>query len=267
LVTVPHDANGDEVWRWRDRAAQWLAFPLGRYLDYGCGRGELIEAVSASATEAHGVDVDHAKIAEASKRNPAASFSVVGLDGRTDFPDDHFDTISIVEVIEHVPDERATLTELHRMLKPGGRLLLTTPHRGWLTFLDVGNFKFLMPRLHRFLHLHVLRDPAYFAHRFERTEAIGLIGDISVTTGRRPWHRHYRLRDIADHCPVGLSIERHGVYFPAMRAFMLLDTLLRVATKGRFDRMPWPFSRLERQLSRMASPIGDQLVVLMRKTA
>jgi len=273
-VTVPHDSNAsadgaqtNDVWRWRDRAAQWLAFPLGRYLDYGCGRGELIETVSASATEAHGVDVDDAKIAAASKRNASASFSVVGLDGLTAYCDAYFDTISIVEVIEHVPDERAALAELHRILKPGGRLLLTTPHRGLLTFLDVGNFKFVMPRLHRFLHVRILRDPTYFATRFERTEAIGLIGDISVSSGRKPWHRHYRLRDIAGHCPAGLTIERHGVYFPAMRAFMLVSAAIKVVTAGRLARIPWPFSALERRLSRISSTTGDQLVVLMQKTA
>jgi len=43
------------------------------------------------------------------------------------FADGRFDTVVSFEVLEHVPDSRVTLTELHRVLKPGGVLILTTP--------------------------------------------------------------------------------------------------------------------------------------------
>ncbi|MFQ5495622.1 MAG: class I SAM-dependent methyltransferase, partial [Phycisphaerae bacterium] len=92
------------------------------------------------------------------------------MDGRTPYPDGHFDSIAITEVIEHVPDEAATLAELDRILKRGGVLVLTTPHRGWLTFLDPGNLKFMFPRLHRFVHLRLIRNRAYFDQRFTRAE-------------------------------------------------------------------------------------------------
>lgn len=46
---------------------------------------------------------------------------------RLTFPDDHFDQILSFDVLEHIPDYRAALAECHRVLKPGGRLLLSVP--------------------------------------------------------------------------------------------------------------------------------------------
>lgn len=58
----------------------------------------------------------------------------------------------------------------------------------------------------------------------------------------------------------------HRVYFPAMRAFWLLKGVLRVLTRGRLTRLPWPFDALERTLSRCESRTGDQLVMLFRRS-
>lgn len=196
------------VRRWHGLADQWLTFPLGRLLEYGCGPCTLMARVADRCAECHGVDVDAERIEAAKKTHPEFTLSTIGMDGRTEYPDNHFDTIVLIEVIEHVPDERTTLTEIGRILKPGGRLLLTTPHRGLLTFLDTGNFKFVFPRLHRFIHVHIRRQRSYYNDRFARTDERGLIGDISQGASRRPWHRHYHARDIIDACPPDLACER-----------------------------------------------------------
>jgi len=47
---------------------------------------------------------------------------------RLDFPDGVFDTVTAIEVIEHVVELCAVLDEVHRVLKPGGWLLITTPN-------------------------------------------------------------------------------------------------------------------------------------------
>src|SRR3954447_9514317 len=44
------------------------------------------------------------------------------------FPDNEFDSVVANHVIEHVPDVMAFVTELHRVVKPGGRIRLLTPH-------------------------------------------------------------------------------------------------------------------------------------------
>ena len=51
------------------------------------------------------------------------------LDGRTlPFPDASFDRVVVVDMLEHVPDEQAFARELARVTKPGGRLVINTPH-------------------------------------------------------------------------------------------------------------------------------------------
>ncbi|MBU0718104.1 MAG: class I SAM-dependent methyltransferase, partial [Planctomycetes bacterium] len=233
---------------------------------YGCGACGLLAAVGDRCEECHGVDVDENRIEKARELYPEFKLSVIDPAGKTDYPDSYFDTIAIVEVIEHVLDEKKTLTELARILKPGGTLLLTTPHRGWLTFLDVGNFKFVFPRLHRFVHLKIAGQSARYNERFVRAARKGLIGDISVSPGRRPWHRHYKPEQILAACPPSLLLQKYAVYFPGLRAMMGLTVVLRVVCRGRIRQLPRPLAALERRLSRISSRTGDQLIMLFSKS-
>lgn len=224
-----------------------------------------MEIVRDRCTECHGVEVDPDEVKRAAQRNSDADIRTIELDGKTDYPDGHFDSIAILEVIEHVPDERTTLTELARLLRPGGTLMLTTPHRGLLTFLDPGNYKFIFPRLHRFVHLKVLRQPGYYKDRFERSAELGMVGDITADQNRKPWHRHYKPEQIEALCPPSLRLVDHGVYCPAMRAFWTLRIGLRIMTGGVLRRLPPPLRWLEKRLSLVESRTGDQLVMLFEK--
>lgn len=49
-------------------------------------------------------------------------------EGRLPFPDAAFDAVVVVDMLEHVPDDRAFLADLGRVLRPGGRLVVNTPH-------------------------------------------------------------------------------------------------------------------------------------------
>ena len=52
------------------------------------------------------------------------------VDGdRLPFVDAEFDCVAVVDMIEHVPDDRAFVAELARVTRPGGRLVVNTPHR------------------------------------------------------------------------------------------------------------------------------------------
>lgn len=254
----------DRALNWHDYTDAWLHFDLGRVLDIGCGRGVLLRRLADRASELWGVDIDEERVAQ-TRRADEIQTRLLKPGQPLPFDDESFDTVTITEVIEHVPDERSVLAECARVLVPGGKLLLTTPHRGLLTFLDPGNFKFMAPGLHRFIHRTVLRQPEYYEQRFgeSRRKEKGMVADFSVD--QEGWHRHYRYAEIARLTPADLELLAHAVYFPAFRGLWAVMLGLRVLTRGRVQDLPWPFSWMYRRLSRVRSGLGDQLVMLFVK--
>lgn len=104
-------------------------------LDIGCGAGEFSAALAAAGATPIAVDVAHEALRRARERNR-------GLDTRLWAPgqplpldDNAVDAVWAGEVIEHVADVAPWLSELRRVLRPRGTLLLTTPHHGPGTLL------------------------------------------------------------------------------------------------------------------------------------
>jgi SAM-dependent methyltransferase len=95
-----------------------------RVLDAGCGSGRTLEELSRYG-EVHGVELSP-EAAEVARARGAGEVVVGRLEELT-WQDGTFDLITCLDVIEHTPDDRATLRELRRVSKPGGWLLLTVP--------------------------------------------------------------------------------------------------------------------------------------------
>jgi SAM-dependent methyltransferase len=92
----------------------------GRILDVGCG--EKPYANLFAATEYIGIDI------EQSGHDHTRSNIDVFYDGlNIPFEDNSFDSIVCFEVLEHVFEPDKIVQEMHRVLKPGGKVLLTTP--------------------------------------------------------------------------------------------------------------------------------------------
>jgi ubiquinone/menaquinone biosynthesis C-methylase UbiE len=99
-------------------------------LDVGCGAGEFSAALAEAGAQPIAVDVAREALRRASERVP-------GLDARLWEPgeplpagDASVDAVWAGEVVEHVADVAPWLSELRRVLKPRGTLLVTTPHHG-----------------------------------------------------------------------------------------------------------------------------------------
>jgi len=97
---------------------------VGRLLDAGCGLGFVVSSLSAG--KRYGIDDKPLLVAAAKKMNPEVEYSVQDI-AKTSFAGGFFDTVLCLDVIEHTTKQRATLSELSRILAPGGRLLLSTP--------------------------------------------------------------------------------------------------------------------------------------------
>ncbi len=101
---------------------------LARILEEGCGVGMYVQALLPYADEVHGFDVEADYLIEAAQDVPAAHLQL-GVGERLPYPDNSFDLILNHEVIEHVQDDRATASEMVRVLRPGGRIVLFAPNR------------------------------------------------------------------------------------------------------------------------------------------
>lgn len=96
----------------------------GNWLDAACGEGQLSETI-CNSIELHGVDIDLLRLGRAVNRNYAGIWCASITD--LPFVDGSFDGITSIETLEHIEDINSALKELHRCLKPGGRLILSMP--------------------------------------------------------------------------------------------------------------------------------------------
>ena len=96
-----------------------------RLLDLGCGDGRLTMELDAGTLVA--ADVSRVALERARKRLPQAQLAELEPDAPLPFEDGAFDLVLCAETIEHVRDLQLLLSEVRRVLRPGGTLALTTP--------------------------------------------------------------------------------------------------------------------------------------------
>ncbi|MCW3009974.1 MAG: type 11 methyltransferase [Solirubrobacterales bacterium] len=115
-------------------------------LDIGCGEGAVLGGLP-TVEKRVGVDMDAELIANAERFVTGCTFLVVD-GGALPFADSSFEAVVLSEVLEHVGNGNKVrvVDEALRVLRPGGRLIITSPHRGPLSRLDPLDFKRSTPR-------------------------------------------------------------------------------------------------------------------------
>jgi SAM-dependent methyltransferase len=139
--------------------------PGDRVLDVGCGTGEFTAALGQAGARAIGVEVAEAALERARARHHGIDFRLVPIDGPLPFEDNSFELVWAGEVIEHVADTARWLSEVRRVLVPGGRLLISTPSHGRLRVAVGGVERFSEP-LGDHLHLYTRRSLETLLHEF-----------------------------------------------------------------------------------------------------
>lgn len=113
-----------------DVSPEFKAFTLlagGRVLDFGCGNGDVVADLRRHGRDATGIELDEPRIRRALKPESVPHVALYPGGIPLPFETGSFDWIVSTEVIEHVPDIARYVPEFHRVLRPGGKVLVTTP--------------------------------------------------------------------------------------------------------------------------------------------
>jgi SAM-dependent methyltransferase len=162
LVYQPFDAGQRPHWRDRGAAADYVLSTRAegkRVLDFGPGDGWPSLIMAPYVGEVVGVDGSRRRV-QACKENVArlgianAQFVYVPPGEALPFEDGHFDAVVAASSVEQTPDLRATLRELYRVLRPGGRLRIDYESLGgyrhggerdlWLWSIDEGRCRLVL---------------------------------------------------------------------------------------------------------------------------
>jgi dolichol-phosphate mannosyltransferase len=156
VKSADYDSRAFDSWiplqrywqRARFRVIRGMVDGTGRILDVGCGSSRILQ----SLPQAVGLDMQFRKLRWA--RSPGRRL-VAGSLSKLPFADASFDVVICSEVIEHIPREEIDLTDMVRVLVPGGDLILGTPDYGrWLWRTIEGLYKKVFPQGYATEHIN-----------------------------------------------------------------------------------------------------------------
>jgi len=152
--------------------------PTATVLDLGCGVGVLLQDMVGRYTYVHGLDVSAESLLLVDIDSPNLRGLVVGDGEHLPYRSAAFDAVALRGVLHHIPNVDQALQEFHRVLKPGGTLLMAEPcgdhsfvrwGRGYLSKRKERHFQ--STELDAYLRRHgftplILRRTGYLAYAF-----------------------------------------------------------------------------------------------------
>ena len=208
-----------------------------RILDAGCGFGELTRHLSSKAEAVYGCEPNQELIGRAIEECGNLAHLFFGGVEQTPYPTAFFDVVVLADVLEHVRDERTVLDEIFRVLKPGGTMIITTPHRGAFSFMDTENYIWLMqkyaPGVHQALfRIKHGRNPEAKPGYGDRHRHYSLGGLIRVLDGSR-FRGRYQIE----------KVHRGGLFCYAI-ASNVFEALSLVVGSGWVNKILWPLNKI-----------------------
>ncbi len=160
--------------RW-NRAIAALPFRCGRVLDLGCAFGFTTLKLARKGYQTVGVDNSAHYIALAKRRHPTGEYILCSAEALP-LSNASFDGVLFLDVLEHVKNEQAVISEIRRVLKPGGTLVISVPHRGFLGRLDSLNLSAnIVRRTHRGLFPAEIAQTGVHRH-YSKAQLRALLG-------------------------------------------------------------------------------------------
>jgi SAM-dependent methyltransferase len=234
MLTIDFDRLGLEE---GDRLLD-LGAGAGRHTFEALKRGATVVALDRNADELRGVEEMVAALAEAGEiKPPAEPVTLVGDALALPFEDGSFDRVVASEILEHIPDDRAAIAELVRVVRRGGTVGVSVPRR-WPEQICWA----LSDAYHEVDGGHI--------RIYRGSELL----DTLVAAGLRPVGRHHAHSLHAPYwwlkCAVG--VERDNVLTRGYHRMLVWDMMQR----------PW----LTRTAERLLDPVaGKSLVLYLRK--
>ena len=117
---------------WFEKHIDWAGKSV---LDVGCAGGFMTEAIAEKGARVTGIDPANEAINAARAHAQGSGLEVsyiVGVGEELPYEDASFDAVVCVDVLEHVQDLDKVISEITRVLKPGGMFLFDTINRNWL---------------------------------------------------------------------------------------------------------------------------------------
>jgi|SRR5882724_557959 len=115
--------------------------PEAPVLEVGCGDGAFTTELAGYSIAVTAIDLSAGQIAENAARFPEINFLQHDVSVQLPFAARSFEVVWCSEVLEHLFDPAFALREMHRVLRPGGRLLVTVPYHGGLKNVLIALFK------------------------------------------------------------------------------------------------------------------------------
>lgn len=223
-----------QVYRpWLDTLANQI--PQRAALDIGCGRGEWLEVLTEAGFDATGVDTDAGMLAACHAHGLRGELQD-GLAALAQVKDNSLALVSAFHVVEHLPFDQVLelLKQAHRVLAPGGLVVLETPNS---ENLGVGTFNFYLDPTHERPIPYLLLQFAATFSGFEHAHILRVNHDQALEQATELSLHDVLCRASPDYGVVAIKTRSDGQSAQAAFAACLADNpgLSLEALAGRFD--------------------------------